>query len=126
MNWRRVWLTVVGLTVTALLVALASGCGGGDNAAPVSIGGFIVDVTTGLPIGNVVVTAGGQSGTSRSSDGRFTISGLAPGNYALVVQPGALFVAVPGPPPRVTVGAGAPTEVGNVLIIDRALLPPSA
>ncbi len=125
MNRRRVWLTVIGLITAALLGILVSGCGGGGAGVQTSVAGYIVDVTTGLGIGNVVVMAGGQSGTSKTPEGRFEIGGLDPGTYALTVQPGGTFVAVPGPAPQVTVGAGQVTEVGTVLVIDYRNLPPA-
>ena len=125
MNWRRVWLTVVGLITISLLGMMLGGCGGGGGGVGTGVTGFIVDVTSGLGIGNVVVTLGGKSGTSTTPAGRFVISGVAPGEYGLVVHPGVMFVAVPGPAPRVTVPYNGQTEVGTVLVIDPALLPPA-
>ena len=125
MNRRRVMLTVVSLAVVALLAGLAGGCGGGNSVAETGITGFIVDVGSGLGIGNVEVRARGQSGTSRTADGLFKVTGVAPGNgIALEVQPGPIFVPVPGPAPSVNVVARQLTDIGTVLVIDRNNLPP--
>ncbi len=125
MNRPRTLITVVTLIVLVAVV-LGAGCGGGGGAPAIRTGitGVIVDVTSGLGIGGVVVTAGGLTATSADRDGRFTLGNLAPGNYSLVVQPGPRFVPVPGPIPRVAVVQNQLTNVGNVLVIDRANLPP--
>jgi hypothetical protein len=126
MNRRRAWITVVSLTpvLAGMLLAGCGGGGGGGPAVQTGITGLIVDVTSGLGIGGVVVTAGTQSATSATPDGRFTIAGLNAGTYSLIVQPGLRFVAVPGPAPSVAVTKNKLTNVGNVLVIDRANLPP--
>jgi hypothetical protein len=87
---------------------------------------MIVDVTSNLGIGGMVVSAGGQSGTSTTPNGTFTINGLTPGTYPLVVKATALFQAVPGPVPQVKVVKGQITNVGTVLVIDPAYLPPGS
>ena len=125
MNRRRVMLTVVSLAVVALLAGLAGGCGGGNTVSQTGITGFIVDVTSGLGIGNVEVTARGQTGTSQTPDGRFKVTGVAPGNGIVVqVEPGPIFVPVPGPELRVNVVGKELTDIGRVLVIDRNNLPP--
>ncbi len=126
MNRRRLWLTVVGVIAVLLGALMLSGCGSGGGETGGEVTGRIVDVTSGLGIGNVVVTVAGQSGTSTTPDGRFRITKIRPaGNYALQVQPGVVFVAVPGPQVRVNVPASGAVEVGTVVVIDRALLPPA-
>ena len=127
MNRRRLWL--IGGLLAALVVAVAlSGCGGSDDntGGGTGISGRVVDVTSNLGIGNVVVTAGGKSATSSSTDGSFLIRGLTAGTYALTVTPSAIFVPVPGPVPHVTVVKDAVTNVGEVLIIDPSLVPPGS
>jgi hypothetical protein len=130
MNRRTAWVTV-GLIAAVAGLGLLAGCGGGGNSGPgvqTGITGTVMDVTSQLGIGNVVLTAGGQSATSSSStatEGSFTLNGMSAGTFDLVVRPGAIFVPVPGPAPHVTVVKGKLTHVGTVWVIDRADLPPS-
>jgi hypothetical protein len=129
MNRRTVWVTV-GLIAAVAGLALLAGCGGGNSGPGVQTGitGTVMDVTSQLGIGNVVLTAGGQSATSSSStatEGSFTLSGMSAGTFDVIVHSGAIFVPVPGPAPHVTVVKGKLTDVGTVWVIDRANLPPS-
>jgi hypothetical protein len=127
MNRRNVWLSG-GLIAAVVGLAVLAGCGGsgGGGAQPAGgtgITGTVVDVTSQIGIAGIVVTAGKQSATSTLPDGSFTISGMAPGTYDLVVQPKGSYVPVPGPAPQVKVQAGEATNVGNVWIIDSGNLP---
>jgi hypothetical protein len=125
MNLRRPWIAAAVVLAAILAGMLLAGCGGGGEGITTGVTGIIRDVTSGLVIGNVVVTVGAQTGTSRASDGRFTVGPLAPGRYAVVIQPGRIFQGVPGPTVFADVTANRITDVGTLFVIDRNLLPPA-
>jgi hypothetical protein len=54
-----------------------------DTATPGSVAGVVKDSETGAPVPRAHVMLGGRYGTSAAADGKFLISGVAPGNYTL-------------------------------------------
>jgi len=122
----REWVAV-GLGLIILLVAMcASGCGGGEGVAPLVTGvsGVVVDADTLQGIGNIVVTVGGQSDSSETPEGSFTVTGVASGRRQVLVQESAIFVPVPGPDVFVDVEAGQIKPLpGPLYVIDRNNLP---
>jgi hypothetical protein len=124
MNRRIVWVTV-GLIAAVVGLATLVGCSSsGGSGVQTGITGVIVDASSNLGIEGMVVTAGGKSAVSTAPAGVFTLGPLTPGKYALVVQPGTLFVAAPGPAPEVTVEKDEVANVGNVYVVEKSSLPP--
>jgi hypothetical protein len=122
-----IWL-IIGVAMTVVL----SGCGGGSNSvvSPTtgSVEGNIHDFTTGLPLQGVSVTVGGLQDVT-DANGQFLISGLAPGNYQLVIvpNPASHLVLPPGSvPPTVRVFAGDTTTLpSTIFLMDESDLPPT-
>ncbi|HEY3397151.1 MAG TPA: hypothetical protein VGM19_05760 [Armatimonadota bacterium] len=119
---------LVAAVLALVLLILVSGCGGGGGTNPNTTGvsGQIVDAASGLGIGNVTVRIGGKTGLSTTPDGDFLVSGMSPGRYQVVIVPGAMFVAVPGPPVYVDVVQGHLTTLPGVLfVVDSTVQPPA-
>ncbi len=104
------------------LVLIACGDGGGNETPPAgSVSGLVVDMDTDDPLANARISAGGRS-TQSQSDGRFTLTGLAPSerlpvqveatghgsNVALVKLPANSTATI-----RVRLLKLAPTQVFN-------------
>jgi hypothetical protein len=71
-----------------ILIAILSGCGGGDGpTTPAPVVGSLVVSVSGLPAGTAAAVAvTGPSGFSRNLTGSETLSGLAPGGYTVTAQ----------------------------------------
>lgn len=122
--------TVFAAIVTVVVIALVmAGCGGGEGA-PANVGsvtGYIVDLPSGLGISEMLVTVDGQyQATSTQPNGKFTVTGVAPGvSYDVTVTPTPQFTPIGDPPQATaTVIAGQTYAVGTILVIDPAYEPP--
>jgi hypothetical protein len=71
-----------------ILVAILSGCGGGDGpTTPAPVAGSLVVSVSGLPAGTAAAVAvTGPAGYSRTLTASETLSGLAPGGYTVTAQ----------------------------------------
>ncbi len=117
-----VLLTVAAFTVT--------GCGGGGGVAPAQTGaitGTIVYAATGQPLGDIEVSAGGITTTTRD-DGTFTLNGVAVGQHVLQIEIDADrgLVLPPGVDLTVTVQGGQVTQLAApIQLIDSVDQPPA-
>ncbi len=93
-----------------------------------SISGTLTHAGTGLPLGGIVVTAGGVTGTS-DANGNFRLNGVAPGDRQVVVTPAPerdLIMPPPNDPIIVNVVAGQVSSLpGTILLIDGPDAPPA-
>ncbi len=115
-------IVVAAIAAVAITVVVIAGCGGGA-AGPTNVGsvtGYILDVVSDDGIGNMVVTIGGQQGTSDAGlSGFFTVSSIPPGDHDVFVTPTPLFTPIGGSPvAEVPVTANATYYMGTILVID--------
>lgn len=114
---------VVALAI-ALSLPVVLGCGGDDNGGNGGGGGATVtgeiygSVGGGfVALGGQQASIGGQTATSQPGTGRFTITGVTPGAFTVVItpQPGYGVVLNPG---ILTgqVAAGQTWDIGRVLL----------
>ena len=123
------WTALVAVAMVAVVVA---GCGGSSGGVVPAQTGCITGVVnhagTGLPLGDIKVSAGGVE-TTTNADGSFNLCGVAPGDRQIVFTPSPardLIMPPPNAPIMVQVVAGQTTALaGSILLIDGPDVPPA-
>jgi hypothetical protein len=119
----------MGLACGVILVALVglAGCGGnGNNNPPGPTGGTVTGEIYGrlggtfVPLGGQTVSVGARTTASDAATGRFTLTGVTPGPFTVVVTPEPGFGEVLNPEILGgTVAEGATRDIGRVLLGER-------
>ena len=125
---------MAGALLAALAIVAVVGCGGGGGGGggptPAQTGSVSGEVRNFYPpnegLGNVTVTVGGQNAVS-DANGRFQVTGIAPGRHTLTITPPSWLAVPPGTETiSVDVLAGQDTELTDaIMLIDSADLPPA-
>ncbi len=123
------WTALVVLAIAAVVLAGCGGSGGGIiDPQTGSISGTLTHAGTGLPLGDITVTAGGVT-VNTDANGNFRLDGIAPGSRQVVITPAPdrdLILPPPNDPIVVTVVAGENSGLpGPVLLIDGPDVPPA-
>lgn len=118
---------VLALT-TVLALSVVYGCGGGDGdgngngQAGGTVTGEIYGSLGGdfVPLGGQQAAIGSRTATSQAGTGRFTITGVPAGAFAVVVTPQAGYGVVLNPGIlNGTVAVGQTVDIGRVLLGSR-------
>ena len=116
MHNNKQWTIVVVIAAIALTGWLIAGCGGGGGGGAVTgVSGSVVLLDSGVPVGGVTVTVGGQQSVSDNGDGSFTVTGVPAGLWEVVATSGIWQQA--GGTPLVVVVQDQVTVLGDPILM---------
>jgi len=114
------------MAVSVLILVCVWGCGGGNggnqqgNAGTVTGEIFAAVGGSFVALGGQTVAVGASTAVSQAGTGRFTITGVDPGAFAVVVTPQPGFGTVLNPAILAgNVAAGQTADIGRVLLGQR-------